>query len=96
MCKVSFGLTIVASSASGIPEIIENNVHGVLFRKADNCSLLSTLNWALDHPEKMEEFAANASVRVKEFSSEKMTDKTIGLIDALVAGNNEDHIVDGV
>ncbi len=77
---MEFGLPIVASKASGIPEVVEDNVHGVLFRKADSCSLLAELNWALDHPDKMNEMAASASKRVKEFSSEKMTDKTLRVL----------------
>jgi len=81
-----FGLPIVASSASGIPEIVENNVHGVLFKKADSCSLLAALDWALDHPEKMADMATNASKRVKEFSREKMTYNTLGLIESITNG----------
>lgn len=81
---MEYCLPIVASGASGIPEVIEDTVHGLLFRKADSCSLLMALHQALDHPAKMEEMAVNASMRAKEFSYEKMTDNTLGLLDALV------------
>jgi glycosyltransferase involved in cell wall biosynthesis len=80
---MAFGLPIVASDASGIPEVVEDNVHGVLFKKADSCSLLVALDWALEHPEKMKEMALNANMRVKEFSSETMTDKTLRLIELM-------------
>jgi len=93
---MEFGLPIVASRASGIPEVIEDNKHGVLFTKADSCSLLAALNWALDHPEKMDEMAIKASMRVKDFSSEKMTNKTLVLICTLVGIECQDYEVDNV
>lgn len=78
-----FGLPIVASMASGIPEVIDNNVHGILFRKADSCALLTALDWALENPEEMEKMARNASTRVNNFSIEIMTGETLGLIEKL-------------
>ena len=81
---MSYGLPIVASNASGIPEVVEDNVHGVLFRKADSCSLQAAIDWSLDHPEKMEEMAVSAGKRVKEFSNEIMSDKTLGLVEKMV------------
>jgi glycosyltransferase involved in cell wall biosynthesis len=84
---MEFGLPIVASRASGIPEVIEDRVHGVLFRKADSCSLLAAVNWALDHPEEMAQMAVNSNLRVKEFSCEKMTNETLGLLETLAGLN---------
>lgn len=85
---MEYCLPIVASGASGIPEVIEDAVHGILFRKADSCSLLMALHQALDDPEKMAAMAANASIRVKEFSCKKMTDNTLRLLDTLVCEKN--------
>jgi len=81
---MSYGLPIVASNASGIPEVVEESVHGVLFRTADSCSLQTAIDWALDHPEKMARMAVNAGKRVDAFSSEIMTEKTLGLVEKMV------------
>lgn len=74
-------LPVVASNASSIPEIIENKVHGLLFRKGDSCDLLETLRFALRNPTMMQEMAENAKLRVKDFSEEKMVTKTLELIE---------------
>jgi glycosyltransferase involved in cell wall biosynthesis len=73
-------LPIVASEASGIPELIENKVHGLLFRTGDSCHLLEALRWALRHPDCMQQIAQNAQLRVQEFSEEKMVKETLGVL----------------
>ena len=80
---MAHGLPIVSSDASGIPEVIEDKVHGLLFRTGDSCDLLETLRWALRHPDKMQEMAQNAQLRVQDFSEEKMLNQTLELLHKL-------------
>jgi len=76
-------LPIVASDASSIPEIIEDQVHGRLFQSHDRGHLFETLRWALQHPERMQELSKNAESRIQEFSEEKMIKETVGLLKKL-------------
>jgi glycosyltransferase involved in cell wall biosynthesis len=48
--------------------------------------LLTTLRWALTHPEQMREMSARASERVREFSEERMIEETLGLLQRLRRG----------
>lgn len=84
---MAYGLPVVASATSGIPEVIEHQLHGLLFRTGDSCDLLETLRWALQQPGKMKEMADNAQHRVKDFSETKMTEKTLETIKKLVSGH---------
>jgi glycosyltransferase involved in cell wall biosynthesis len=77
------GLPIVTSDASGIPELIENRVHGLLFRTGDSCDLSEALRWALMHSDSMKEMARNAQQRVQEFSEERMVKETLGVLKKL-------------
>jgi glycosyltransferase involved in cell wall biosynthesis len=80
---MAYGLPIVCSNASGIPEVIENHVHGLLFKKEDSCDLLETLRWALRHPDQMQEMAENAKLRIKDFSEDKMVKETLEILQKL-------------
>jgi glycosyltransferase involved in cell wall biosynthesis len=84
---IANGLPIIASDASSIPEIIENKVHGILFSTGDSCELLETLRWALRYPEKMQEMAANAKLRLQYFSEEKMVKETLKVLENLAQIN---------
>jgi len=76
---MAYGLPIVTSRASGIPEVIEHKVHGLLFRTGDSCDLLETLRWALRHPNEMQKMSQNAQLRAQDFTEEKMVSETLEL-----------------
>jgi glycosyltransferase involved in cell wall biosynthesis len=76
---MSYGLPIIASDASSIPEIIKHETHGLLFRTKDSCDLLEALRWALRHPDNMQEMAKNAQFRAQEFPEEKMVREALEL-----------------
>ncbi|AFY30875.1 glycosyltransferase family 4 protein [Calothrix sp. PCC 7507] len=77
------GLPIVTSDASGIPEVIEHHVHGLLFRTGDSCDLLESVRWALRHPTEMDEMGRNAQIRVKDFSEDRMIVQTLDVLEKL-------------
>lgn len=74
---MAHNLPIVASDASAIPELIENQVHGLLFRTGDSCDLLENLRTALRNPDMVQKLAQNAQLRVQEFSEERMIQETL-------------------
>lgn len=76
-------LPIITSDASGIPEIIDNKVHGLLFSKGDKEELKEAILWGLRNPEAMKKMALNAAEKVKDFSEEKMIDQTLKIIEKM-------------
>ncbi|BAZ66846.1 MAG: glycosyltransferase family 4 protein [Pelatocladus maniniholoensis HA4357-MV3] len=74
---MAYGLPIIASDASGIPEVIEHGVHGLLFRTGDTYDLLEKLRWSLRNPDRMKEIAKNAKTHAQEFSEERMVQETL-------------------
>ena len=76
---MAYGLPIVTSDASGIPEVIQHKIHGLLFKTGDSCDLLDKLRWALKHPEQMQKMAVNARIRAQDFSEERMVRETLEL-----------------
>lgn len=82
---MGLGIPVVVSNASGIPEVIEHRVHGLLFRVGDSCDLLESIRWALRNPEKMSEMGRNAQIRAREFSEEKMILATLDALQKLGA-----------
>ncbi|WP_179228348.1 glycosyltransferase family 4 protein [Leptolyngbya ohadii] len=74
---LSMGCPVVSTDASGIPEIITHNVHGVLCRTDDSCDLFNAIHWALQHPIQMQEMAHRAIDRAAEFSEARMLQETL-------------------
>lgn len=66
------GLPIVSSDASGIPEVIQHQHHGLLFRTSDCHDAQAAIRWALTHPEAMQQMAQQAQIRTSDFTEEKM------------------------
>jgi glycosyltransferase involved in cell wall biosynthesis len=82
---MAYGLKIISSDASSIPETIKHKVHGLLFRKGDSCDLLENIKWALRHPEDMQKMSYNAKLHLaNDFSEEKMMKETFGILENLV------------
>lgn len=77
------GVPIVSSAASGIPEVVANGVHGLLYRTGDTCDLLEAIRWALENPSAMIRMADAALKRVAEFSDQRMLEDTLNLHDEL-------------
>jgi glycosyltransferase involved in cell wall biosynthesis len=73
-------LPIATSDTCGIPEIIEHQMHGLLFRNGDRNDLSKTIRWALNHSEQMHTFALKAALRVQDFSEERMIDSIFKLL----------------
>lgn len=84
MEAMAHDLAIVSSDSSGIPEVITDRKHGLLFKTGDSCGLLESVRWALRHPKEMQQMARSAKQRVlKSFSVEKMVCETIDALEHL-------------
>jgi glycosyltransferase involved in cell wall biosynthesis len=78
-----YGLPIVASDTGGIPEMIVNEEHGLLFRTGDRQDLLQKLDWALTHLAAMAQMAKMAQVQVQKFSEATMLQNTLEVLQNL-------------
>jgi glycosyltransferase involved in cell wall biosynthesis len=88
---MAHSLPVVTSDASGIPEIVEDRVHGVLFKQGDSCDLLEALRWALGHRTQMQEMARKAKERVLEFSEDKMVEQSLQVLRKLGNARNSEN-----
>ncbi|MBP8128457.1 MAG: glycosyltransferase family 4 protein [Candidatus Hydrogenedentes bacterium] len=79
--SMAAGLPIVATRASGIPEIIEHERHGLLCAVDDIASLRDAVIDALRRPGAMQEMAAAARERVQAFTEAAMIEMTFALIE---------------
>ena len=82
-----YGLPIVASDTGGIPELIEHGQQGLLCRTGDSQDLLAQTQWALGHPERMQEMAKQAQRRVLDFSQATMIQDMLGTLESLCHAN---------
>ena len=74
------GLPIIASAVGGIPDIIENNINGILVEKAKPEEIKKTIEFMINNPEERKLFGVKLQEKVeKEFSLEQMLERTIGV-----------------
>ena len=62
-------LPIVCSDAGGIPEVLHNGTHALMFKVHDIDGMLAQLRVALNYPANMHLLADQARQRITEFSS---------------------------
>lgn len=72
MEALAHGMPIVASRASGIPEVITSGTHGLLVPVEDTDALLQAVVWALENPDEMAAMGANAREHSGDFTEEEM------------------------
>jgi glycosyltransferase involved in cell wall biosynthesis len=77
---MQLGTPRVASDVGGNPELITNQVDGLLVPYKDVEALASALQDLLDNPARREELAQNALKRAENFSWETLIDKTEALL----------------
>lgn len=78
------GLPVVASSAGGIPEIVDDGINGYLIPLRDPEAAADKLKMLISSPEKRESFAhAGRRKALEEFSPEAMADKYSKLYELL-------------
>lgn len=73
------GRPIVASNVGGIPDMVENGETGVLFEPGNVEQLAEKLTILLQDRELREEMGKAGAERVKEFTWEKIAERTVGV-----------------
>ncbi|MFA5888964.1 MAG: glycosyltransferase [Candidatus Paceibacterota bacterium] len=72
------GLPVIASSVGGIPDIIENNMSGMLVEKTSVEQVIKAIEFMIDNPEQRKIFGQKLQEKVeKEFSLKQMLEKTV-------------------
>lgn len=56
----SCGVPVIASNLGGLKELVKHGVTGLLFKRGDPSDLAYAVRWALEHPNEMAQFGANA------------------------------------
>ncbi len=73
-------IPIITTPIGGIPEIIKNNVNGLLVQPKNSQQLAEKIKYLINNPEKIKELTRKAKEKAeKEFSLEKTIEKTKGL-----------------
>ncbi len=80
------GAPVVSSNASGIPEVVQDRVHGLLFPAKDARALAETIRYALKHPAEMENMARLGRERAAELTEERMCRDTLDGLRQLALG----------
>jgi glycosyltransferase involved in cell wall biosynthesis len=73
-------LPIVSSDAGGIPEVLDDGYHALLFPAGDIAKMLAHVNEALSNPDKMRSLAECARKRIEQFSSERMVENYLAVL----------------
>jgi glycosyltransferase involved in cell wall biosynthesis len=81
------GRPIVATTAGGIPEIVEDGLNGLLVPPRDHHALADAIVRALKNPAMRQQMGDAGLARVKErFTVERMVEQTADVYKRLVAG----------
>lgn len=78
-----YGLPIVASDTGGIPEMITDGKHGLLFKTGDRQDLFKKLDWALSNYTLMAKMANAAQKQAQKFSAAQMQQNTLKVLQNL-------------
>ncbi len=68
-------IPIVSSDAGGIPEVLVDGSHALLFPVQDMAGMRAKVNEALASPNRMRSLAERARIRIEDFSAERMVQK---------------------
>jgi len=78
-------LPIIAARVGGIPEVVHDNVNGLIFPSEDVAALSAAITRLAQHPEVMEKMSRQARrIYEQDFSMDSMLHKTLGLYDKLL------------
>jgi glycosyltransferase involved in cell wall biosynthesis len=80
---LAFGVPIAATRAGGIPEVIVDGDSGLLAERENPAALGDAIASILIDSQLRARLRANSVARAKEFSVEKMTDRTISVYESV-------------
>jgi glycosyltransferase involved in cell wall biosynthesis len=80
-------LPIVCSDAGGIPEVVFNGVHGLMFPVNNIDMMFARLSYALNHADEMRSLSLQARQRIEEFSADRMIQEYLAVFHDLCQTN---------
>jgi glycosyltransferase involved in cell wall biosynthesis len=83
---LAFGVPVAATSAGGIPEVIDHGETGLLAAPENPVALGDAIATLLEDEPLRARFARNARARSGEFSVERMTDRTMAVYEEALSG----------
>ena len=82
MEAMASGVPVVATKHSGIPELVEDGVSGLLVPERDPDALAAAFRWLVDHPERWLSMALAAHDAVeRNFNSARLNDELVTLLE---------------
>ncbi|MFC1529007.1 glycosyltransferase family 4 protein [Candidatus Latescibacterota bacterium] len=72
-----FSLPIVATSAGGIPELVKDEVNGLIVPVDDYMLFAEKLNYLIEHPERRKKMGVRSSEIIKKNKFEQTVEKTL-------------------
>ncbi len=89
------GLPVIASRVGGIPEIVDDNVNGILFRPGDVQDLTAKLQSVIDRPNLLSDLAANIKpVRSIENDAQAHMNLYRGLLTEMTDKDHVEEIIE--
>ena len=82
MEAMASGVPVVATRHSGIPELVEDKVSGLLVPERDTDALADALRWLVDHPERwlLMALAAHDAIE-RNFNNARLNDELVTLLE---------------
>lgn len=79
------GLPLLVSDAGGLPEIVEDNINGIICPAGDTDRFVKALQLLLDDPARRQQMAQQSRLRAAAFDISGVADKTADLYNSLLA-----------
>jgi len=80
---MSYGLAIIATNVGGIPEIVFNEVNGLLIEPGNSSQIERTLNYFIDNPALIRRYGAASENLVKKYFPDKVCGQLIELYNSV-------------
>jgi glycosyltransferase involved in cell wall biosynthesis len=80
----SIGLPVIATRVGGIPEIVRDNLNGVLVNSNSPKELAAAISWMSKNPIERERLSKNSLEDLKNYSSETIVESYLGLYRQLI------------
>ena len=77
---------VLAANAIALPELVDENKNGLLFKPGDVADMARCMEWFADHPERWSDMGATSLEKVQEHSLENILGKYETLYGKVLAG----------
>jgi glycosyltransferase involved in cell wall biosynthesis len=82
----ALGTPVIGAKLGGIPELVDDQINGLLFEAGNVDDLAEKIRWFYSHPEKVKEFSANARHKAEcYFSMENNYNEILMFYDELLS-----------